>query len=146
MKRTAFLLLVVFCLSACASQGATQLASNTPPPEGYRETIAAHVSQNFFDPYSVRDASISSPLRNTQKMYWNVFEAKPDWYVCMKANAKNRMGGYTGQTLDIYMFQNGRFIGTHTKPTGAGYENSTTAVLCRDAQYVPFPEIEGKSS
>ena len=64
----------------------------------------------------------------------------------MRANAENRMGGYVGLTEDIYLFQGEQLVGTHTKPTGAGYENSTTNKLCAGAQYGSFPEIEQKAS
>lgn len=79
-------------------------------------------------------------------MYWNVFDPAADWYVCMKANAKNRQGGYVGITADIYLFSGGRLVGTHTKPTGYGFQNSTTDVLCANAVYQPFPDIEAKGT
>jgi hypothetical protein len=70
-------------LAGCAS---TQSASDFPTD--YRETIAQNKSTLFKDPGSVQDAMIGVPKSSML-----------GWQVCLKANAKNGFGGYTGRTM-----------------------------------------------
>src|SRR4029079_11256771 len=99
---------------AGASQSTGDAAWNGPP-EDYREKVAAHVREIFIDPYSIRDAAIAAPMRKTGRMYWNPIDPPADWYVCIRANGKNRSGVYAGLQENIILFREGNIVGAHTK-------------------------------
>lgn len=98
------------------------VATLTDFPTDYRQQIVKQVRTTFFDPYSIRDAEISEPFLNKSVIA-----------VCIKANAKNRMGGYIGIRPTAYYFKNGGF---------AFSESDFAPVVCDKAKYGPFPEID----
>jgi hypothetical protein len=53
------------------------------------------------------------------------------WLVCVRANAKNRMGGYAGQQSTAMLIYQGSVV-----DTDAGTD------VCDTQDYGPFPEIE----
>jgi hypothetical protein len=127
--------MIVLAVSA-ALAGCQTAAQQTPEavaeatralPTNYRQMIVDRSKQEFFDPYSIRDVSISAPIPGTSFMGAVVT-------VCMRANAKNRMGGYTGLQATAFVFREGRI--TTTAGGDHGY------IACEGAIYGPFPEIE----
>ncbi len=74
------------------------------------------------DPYSIRDAEISNYVPADAK----------SGHICVRANAKNAMGGYTGKKGWLIAIVNNRAVN--------GYEGHP---MCNLAQmrYQPFPEI-----
>ena len=115
-------------LAGCAAQPQMQdgmVVANLPP--NYRDVIAEHVKKTYFDPYSIRDASISNPVDTT-----SIFG--PVTNVCVKANAKNRMGGYIGIRATGYVFQSGKILNV--------LENEMIAGQCESRSYDPFYEID----
>jgi hypothetical protein len=107
-------------LLGCAS-GTGQDAS--VPPD-YLQILIRNKSMLFKDPESVRDVAISYPKPNI----WG-------WGACLKANAKNTFGGYTGQNVYwVQLYRNGNppIIQSPTIYDGCGSE-----------MYEPFPELEG---
>jgi hypothetical protein len=97
-----------------------------PLPADYREIIKRSVEKNYFDPYSLRDVSISMPVLAST-------DAGPAWLVCLHDNAKNRMGGYVGASATAYFMSNG-IIARMVERSSA----------CDDAQLVPWPEMESR--
>lgn len=93
--RLAALALCGALLSGCATN------DPGPAPTDYKEQIAQFIRANFYDPYSLQDVAIGTP----------VFQhglARSSWAVCFQANAKNRFGGYAGLRLSVYTFRNGQ--------------------------------------
>ena len=124
--------ILVACLTLTVSVGCTSLnqpnASPGPFPTDYKMTIRKHVLRSFFDPYSIRDASISEPVISRM--------GKPDgWLVCLEANAKNRMGGYTGLSRTAYYIRLGGQLET------SSYGNYTCSGT-RALTFSPWPELE----
>jgi hypothetical protein len=117
---------VALALAGCAGGQTAPGAAAAPLPLNYREQIAAKVKETFFDPYSIRDAQISAGIPGTSFL-------GSVTTVCMKANAKNRMGGYTGIQTTAYVFRDG-----HLTATDAVY----SPIVCNSASYGPFPEID----
>jgi hypothetical protein len=115
-------------LAACnqTSGSVQQVAASEPPPASYREQVIARVKKSFFDPYSVRDASISQPIPGVS--FYGAMNT-----VCVRANAKNRFGAYTGLKETAVIFRGGK-IDTTNQEYGA--------MACTGAVYEPFPEIE----
>jgi hypothetical protein len=118
----------VFLLAGCAAQPRLEdgsVVANLPP--NYRDLIAQQVKKDYFDPYSIRDASISNPVDTT-----SIFGAVTN--VCVKANAKNRMGGYIGVRATGYVFQSGKILNV--------LPDEMIATQCESRSYVPFYEID----
>lgn len=115
-------LALAFVCAGCAGSGANPGTSDFPVD--YRTTIAAQKATLFKDPSSVRDTSIGIPRASMM-----------GWQVCLRANAKNGFGGYTG--LNTYIIQM--------------YRNGSPPVLlpttiydgCGSDYYVPFAELNG---
>jgi hypothetical protein len=123
-------------VSACASP--TQAPPGPPAaqaatadlPANYRAVVAARVRETFFDPYSIRDASISAPIAGQSFL-------GPVMTICVRANAKNRMGAYIGAKPTSFVFRGGQLTATDSEYAG---------MTCASAVYEPFPEIEVASS
>jgi hypothetical protein len=86
--------------------------------------------EKFFDPHSIRDASISQPFPGGTTLSADLSGSGAGWVVCLKSNAKNRFGDYTGLSDTAYVIRDGRVIDTLA-------ENGW--MLCKSAkQYEPF--------
>src|SRR5438445_2115112 len=81
-----------FLVSGCAS---ADLAAVDPPPANYRQLARYHILTNFLDPHSVRDAEIAPPRPSGGPVLISA-GLKEVWVVCMRANARNSFGAYTG--------------------------------------------------
>jgi hypothetical protein len=99
-------------------------ANQQPPSAQVRKVVADYARKQFYDPYSMRDVSLS---------YVMTGNLPGKSVVCLRANAKNRLGAYTGLS------------GTGLRMT----DNVITDVFqetpeCNDGRlkYVPFPELE----
>lgn len=113
--------LTVF-LSGCVTMDEVALDAKPASPE-LRKAIVTKARDVLFDPYSVRDAEIS---------YLVDLPGQSD-VVCVKLNAKNRMGGYTGRKVTAVYVQNGVPITAGANPR-----------VCNNPKlnWVQFPEIE----
>lgn len=81
------------------------------------------------DPESIRDARISAPHACPYRPAGSVC-------VCIEANARNAMGGYTGLTKTRIYFE-GRKIIDAVGPLG-------TAAPDQCGTFLPFPELNGR--
>jgi hypothetical protein len=115
----AWLLVPFLGLAGCTTTGTPA----EPPPANYRALVVAEARQKFFDPYSIRDATISEPIPGMGNLST----------VCVRANAKNRLGGYTGQNVTAFVFSGGRIVMS---------DQELTILPCISATYGPFPELE----
>ena len=113
-------------LSGCVTQQQVDdvMASQRPPSAAIRREIVKSARDYLFDPYSVRDAEISS-----------VMDAPGGklQFVCVKANAKNRLGAYTGRTTVSV-----RLVGTQPSSTRENAPGCQLPLL----KWYPFPELE----
>ena len=110
---------------------------NAPPPVGYREAVAEYVRTSFVDPYSVRDAAISRPF----PIRHGLLGQDTVWYVCLRSNAKNRLGGYTGLDETPIAFRGNAVDVTKSDAVRTEMGGRT---MCGPAVYEPFPEIEAR--
>lgn len=113
-------------LSGCVTQAQVDdvMASQRPPSDAIRRAIVKDARDYLIDPYSVRDAEISSimdvPGRNLQ-------------FVCVKANARIALGGYTGRTtLSI------RLVGSRPVSTNPNASACSMPLL----RWYAFKELE----
>jgi hypothetical protein len=75
-----------------------------------------------------------------------------DWAVCVRANAKNRMGAYAGIRSTVFLLRDGRVVesadDTPVDLTQRGVLSVTPIYIkehCEGAKFEPFPEIEEQS-
>ena len=111
--------------------------ANTTPPENYKGDIIAFMRTYLNDPTGVRDALVSEPEVRT-------VEGRKRYSVCLRYNAKKSDGRYAGSKDAIALYRDGRF--DHMIDGRAVVANDktpdTVRELCKDAAYVPFPELE----
>lgn len=112
-------------LMGCAPQYRDAPERAGPPPDNYRQIAATYIRANFFDPYSIRDVSLSQPIIG--RMF-----NEQGWIVCIRANAKNRMGAYTGLKDTAILIHGGRVIDS----------DSTASAVCGRQTFAPAPDIE----
>lgn len=100
------------------------MGTQAPATADMKAQIVKGARDWLHDPYSVRDAEISYVIQHP---------TGSGLMVCVKANAKNAMGGYTGRKPTMVFFSMNR------QATGA-IEGQP---LCYDQRikWQPFPEI-----
>lgn len=92
-------------LAGCAAPLAQDMGEQAPA--NYEAQIRARLVDDFVDPSSIRDAVISQPFPVNAVFDGVTPFPRSGWAVCLKANARNRMGGYTGRQPTLYLFQGG---------------------------------------
>lgn len=122
------ILLVAACvaLSGCVTQEQVDnvMASQRPPSAAIKAEIVKDARNYLLDPYSVRDAEISSVMDAPGgKMQ----------FVCIKANAKNALGAYTGRSTVSVRLVGSRPVSTNPNASACGMP------LLR---WYPFKELE----
>jgi hypothetical protein len=133
---------VILCLllAACAvREGNLKIFdSQRAASASERAAIVADIKGNYFDPYSIRDAQISSAVEGT-----GLDGSKSPPMICVDDNAKNRMGGYTGKSATVYYFNGAGQITRSVNSRDDMFVDS----FCKDSrlQYTPFSEIEQKT-
>lgn len=130
MKRVVASLIVAGLLTGCQTQAELQsaIAEAKPVPASVKAAIVKDARDYLVDPYSVRDAEISNMQFNKHSgLHW----------LCVKANAKNRMGGYVGrQSVEVWV-RNGQLAGNI--PNSPACSNPSM-------KWQAFPELEALRS
>jgi hypothetical protein len=118
--------IAIFSLSlAGCLTGQTAEEAKLPLPD-YRGLILSNKARLWKDADSIKNASIAVPRRSTGVM--------PMWHACVRTNAKNSFGGYTGEkSMLIGIFDDDRPPEV-VMADAAGY--------C-DFPHEPFPELNG---
>lgn len=99
-------------------------------PHDYRRQAAAAIKAGFRDPSSIRDAMITPPAPR-------MMGAATRNASCVRLNAKNGFGGYTGAVDYVAVFDpGGRLISFH---------EDVSAACWRVTGYQPFLEV-GRAS
>ena len=95
-----------------------------PASSSVKMAIVNDARDFLADPYSIRDAEISYMQLNARSgIHW----------VCIKANAKNPMGGYSGRQALEVLVRDGKLVGN--VPNSPACSISTL-------RWQPFPELE----
>jgi hypothetical protein len=85
-------------VAACAGPGPGDY------PAHYQQDVQQYLRDDLKDPYSVRDLSVSPPVRATVGFGADV------WKSCVRYNAKNSYGAYVGsQSYNFYWNARGLF-------------------------------------
>jgi hypothetical protein len=123
--RPAGILLALMLCHGCNTAGET--TASLPPPDAKR-IILANKARIWKDPESIRGASIAAPTRH---------QFMSLWHVCVRLNAKNAFGGYTGEKDNLVaVYDSG-------EPPNVLDESGAAMLSCASAQYEPFPELNG---
>jgi hypothetical protein len=117
-------------LAACATPPTSENAG--APPANYREIARDYLRSNLLDPHSARDVQIAQP-RIGQVYVEGTFRHENGWAVCYRANAKNRMGGYTGLKEAVMLIRDNRVVVSNE--TAMHYDIRTN---CAEAKYEPI--------
>lgn len=113
---------LLLALAACNTAG----SAPAPEPPNAKAIILANKHTLWKDADSIKQASISATQRHLGFM----------WHVCVRLNAKNTFGGYTGERENL--------IGIYddARPPAVLMENA--AMNCDPLPHVPFPELNGQ--
>jgi hypothetical protein len=124
----------------------TAAQEGNPYPANYRQLAIEYVKASFVDPYSIREAEIAKPkLAMGAGLLGDGSFATP-WLVCVRANAKNRLGAYVGRSETAIQVYGGKAVGSYGGPADfAGGSIDAGAAACAGASYTPFPEINGRA-
>ena len=126
MKRLILMAAVAVFMSGCVAKFNQQQAGL--PPMDHKATVAAYIKSSFFDPYSLRDVSISDAERG-------VLFYQSGYLVCVECNGKNRMGGYIGLQRTSMLIRDDKVVLT---------ANNDRFCYRPELTYHPWPEMEGK--
>jgi hypothetical protein len=123
-------LLVAACSSDLMYQREASIQANSVYPSNYRSEIVALMRTYLNDPTGVRDASVSEPEQRT-------LDGMPRYVSCVRYNAKKSTGQYAGVRDSMVLFRSGRLDRI--------VDNEFARAQCKDAKYVPFPELQSMS-
>jgi len=109
-------------------------------PDNYRADLLAALHTYVSDPINIRDAYVSDPTIKP-------VGRQNRYAACVRFNARNSDGRYTGSRDVVAVFVAGRFdqfVDTSTQLGLASQANQVTFVkeLCGQAEYKRFPELE----
>lgn len=131
--RLALLLLLLLPLGACAGGSGEDLYFSRPRnadaaqpfPAHYRAELLAFLRTYLNDPTNVREASISEPVQRH-------VGGTRRYYLCVRYNARDSAGRYTGPADRAALYLDGRFDRLIEKSQD----------FCPASAYAPFPELE----
>jgi hypothetical protein len=135
---------VAILLAGCTGSGARREereARINLVPENYKTDILAALHAYVADPTNIRDAYISDPAIKP------VAGGQNRYVVCVRFNAKNSDGRYTGSRDIIAVFAAGRFDQFLDQTLLANQPNQSGSATiikdtCAQADYKRFPELE----
>jgi hypothetical protein len=136
--------IIAVVLANCAGSGSRREereARLNAAPENYKADILAALHTYVADPTNIRDASISAPAIKP------VAGGQNRYVVCVRFNAKNSDGRYTGSREVMAIFVSGRFdqfVDQLTLTNQAQSEAAATLIkdTCGPVEYTRFPELE----
>ena len=118
--KNTIVVILIFSIQACSTTTSTGVVG--PYPDNYKQIIKDFAVEIFYDPYSLRSVSITKPRKE-----------QSGWIVCLRLNAKNRVGGYTGVESNTILIDNNEVI---------GWEKGLSLCEGRNLDYKPWPELE----
>lgn len=128
--RSLAIVLTAFIVAGCQTSAELQASIDQakPVPASIQAEIVNAARDYLVDPYSVRDAEISyMQLNKHSGLYW----------LCVKANSKNRMGGYVGRQAVEITVRDGKIF---------GYLVNSAACNNSALRWQSFPKLEALRS
>ena len=131
-------ILAAFALSACSTSGEPTQAEmkakweeGNVVPANYKADMLTFLRSYLNDPVNIRGAAISPPARRTA-----LGDPGERYIACVRFNARNSSGQYAGMKTGAAVYFGGKLERFLDMPRDA-------RVLCTDAAFEPFPELEG---
>jgi hypothetical protein len=109
-------------------------------PENYKTDLLAALHAYVADPTNIRDAYLTDP-----PAIMPISPAQNRYAVCVRFNAKNSDGRYTGSRDVMAVFVNGRFdrfVDQVSQASASSSESNPVKEQCGQADYKRFPELE----
>ena len=100
-------ILILGCGLKRPSQEDLKSADYGTYPFKYEEIVKSHMSKRLFDPYSAVYEFQGLPTQGWQNYFGKIYYGFRGF---VYINAKNRMGGYVGSKLFVYLIKNGQVI------------------------------------
>jgi hypothetical protein len=110
-------------------------------PDNYKTDLLAALHTYVSDPANIRDAYVSDPAIRP-------IGALNRYSACVRFNARNSDGRYTGSKDVLAVFVAGRFdqfVDPSTGPANPSSQANAIKELCSQAGYKRFPELEAMS-
>ena len=110
-------------------------------PDNYRTDLLAALHTYVSDPTNIRDAYVSEPALKP-------IGTLNRYAACVRFNARNSDGRYTGSKDVLAIFVAGRFdqfiddASTQLSPANQASQVTFVKELCGQAEYKRFPELE----
>ncbi|MEN3397872.1 hypothetical protein ABC425_14665 [Brucella melitensis] len=123
-----FILAAGMMLAGCITDAGKledRIAAQRAPSPAIKQLIINEAQNILLDPYSVRDVSISSLIPNLKS-------SNNDGFICVRFNAKNSYGAYTGLKTVGTNVISGRLLGYFTNPAICAYPT---------VKWHPLPEV-----
>jgi len=125
VARIALIVVIGSLMAACGGVGEVRRGGEEnvgPYPTNWKEIAASYIQNSYLDPRSVVDSEAAPPFRNNRLF----FDA---WTVCIRNNAKNQFGGYTGRRITELGIKHGQVVTVDDK----------NDMFCRNARFEPLP-------
>jgi hypothetical protein len=119
-------IIIAVSLTACGGSGQVRSSGDDdvgPYPTNWKSIVKSYIQNNYLDPRSVTQSEAAPPFRKTTPFY------DFGWMVCIRNNAKNQFGGYTGRRITELGIKRGRVVDVDDK----------SDLFCRDAKFEPLP-------
>jgi hypothetical protein len=119
-------IIIAASLTACGGSGQVRSGGEDdvgPYPTNWKSIVKSYIQNNYLDPRSVTHSEAAPPFRKTTLFY------DFGWMVCIRNNAKNQFGGYTGRRITELGIKRGRVVDVDDK----------SDLFCRDAKFEPLP-------
>jgi hypothetical protein len=102
-------------------------------PDNYKTELLAFLRTYLNDPTNVRDAYVAAPELKT-------VGAQKRYAVCIRFDARNSEGRYTGSKEGLALYSRGRFEQFLEPPRDQS--SDPVREQCKGASYQRFPELE----
>lgn len=102
------LLLTAGCVTPIPPEQIASADYGTVPPI-YKDAIQGHMQGLLFDPYSAHYRYSADPVKGYAYVSGTLKPPVFGYLVTVGINAKNRMGGYTGEKPYLFLFHNDQF-------------------------------------
>lgn len=97
-------------------------------PQNYKQDLLAYLRTYLNDPTRIRGAAVSAPQRKQ-------IGPGERYVTCVRFNARKSDGKYAGSKDGVAVYVSGKLDRYFDAP-------QEVRELCKDAAYVPFPELE----
>lgn len=101
--------LIALAVVGCSASRPPATADYGSYPDGHVEIVKRYFNAVLVDPYSAHYRFLDGPTQGCALIGpWPFDHSECGYWVRVGVNAKNRMGGYTGEEIENLLIRNGR--------------------------------------